>query len=163
LYVHEGGKAADDGPEGPIVKLVKEGYVVVAVDLRGWGETASGKPDPLLGDWKTFYLSYMLGKSLVGMRTEDILTAGRWVANYQSKQPREVRLIGVGNGAVPALHAAALEPSLFRSVTLRGGLDSWSMLAKQRIAAGQLENTVHNALRYYDLPDLRRLVDAARN
>ncbi len=161
LYVHDGGKAADDGPDGPIVKLVKEGYVVVAIDLRGWGETAAGKPDPLLGDWKTFYLSYLLGKSLVGMRTEDVLTAGRWVANYQSKQPREVRLIGVGNGTVPALHAAALEPSLFRSVTLRGGLESWSALTRQRIPAGQLDNTVHNALRYYDLPDLRRLVDAA--
>ncbi|MEY4176730.1 MAG: Acetyl esterase Axe7A precursor [Planctomycetota bacterium] len=160
LYVHDGGKAADDGPDGPIVKLVKEGYVVVAVDLRGWGETAAGKPDPLLGDWKTFYLSYLLGKSLVGMRTEDILTAGRWVANYQSKQPREVRLVGVGKGAVPALHAAALEPSLFRSVTLRDGLDSWSSLARQRVPAGQLENTVHGALRFYDLPDLRRAVDS---
>jgi cephalosporin-C deacetylase-like acetyl esterase len=160
LYVHDGGKAADDGPDGPIVKLVKEGYVVVAVDLRGWGETAAGKPDPLLGDWKTFYLSYLLGKSLVGMRTEDILTAGRWVANYQSKRPREVRLIGVGKGTVPALHAAALEPSLFQSVTLRDGLESWSALARRRIPAGQLENTVHDALRYYDLPDLQRVVVA---
>jgi cephalosporin-C deacetylase-like acetyl esterase len=160
LYVHDGGKLADDGPDGPIVKLVKEGYVVVAVDVRGWGETAAGKPDPLLGDWKTFYLSYLLGKSLVGMRTEDILTAGRWVANYQSKQPREVRLVGVGKGAVPALHAAALEPSLFRSVTLRDGLESWSALARQRVPAGQLENTIHGALRFYDLPDLRRLVDS---
>jgi cephalosporin-C deacetylase-like acetyl esterase len=53
LYLHEGGKAADGAPGGPIEKLVGEGYVVVSVDLSGQGETAAGKPDALLGDWKS--------------------------------------------------------------------------------------------------------------
>ncbi|MFO0821090.1 MAG: acetylxylan esterase [Pirellulales bacterium] len=158
LYLHDGGKLADDRPEGPIVKLVKQGYVVVAVDLRGWGETAPGKPDALLGDWKSYYVAYLLGKSLVGLRAEDTLAAGEWVSHYQTKKPRKVHLVAVGHAVVPALHAAALEPELFESVTLRDGLESWTSVVASRAPNGQLPNTVHNALRWYDLPDLQRLL-----
>ena len=157
LYIHDGGKAADDGPDGPIVKLVKEGYVVVAVDVRGWGETASSdKVDPILGDWKTFYLSYLLGKSLVGMRTEDIIAAGQWAADYQTKTPRKVHLIGVGQAAIPALHAAALEPELFTSIVTRDGPQSWSSIVGQKAPVGMLPSTIHAVLETYDLPDLVR-------
>ena len=43
LYLHEDGKAADGAPGGPIEKLVQAGNVVVAIDLRGIGETAGGE------------------------------------------------------------------------------------------------------------------------
>ncbi len=157
LYVHDGGKTADDGPDGPIVKLVKQGYVVVAVDLRGWGETSTAeKIDPLLGDWKSYYLAYLLGKSLVGLRTEDTIAAGQWVAYYQTKTPRKVHLIGVGTAAIPALHAAALEPELFTSIVTRDGPQSWSSLVGQKAPAGMLPSTIHGVLETYDLVDLVR-------
>lgn len=156
LYLHDGGKSADDGPDGPIVKLVKEGFVVVAVDLRGWGETAPQKTDALLGDWKSYYLAYLLNHSLVGLRTEDALAAGHWVAYYQTKKPRKVHLVGVGQAGIPALHAAALEPELFTSLTLRQTPESWVPVVAQKVPAGQLTNTVHGALEFYDLSDLLR-------
>jgi cephalosporin-C deacetylase-like acetyl esterase len=70
VYLHDGGKAADGAAGGPIEKLVGEGYVVVSVDLRGQGETSSGKTDKLLGEWKSFYLAYLLGKPLVGLHAK---------------------------------------------------------------------------------------------
>ena len=39
LYVHEQGKAADAGPGGPIDQRVQAGDAVLAVDLRGTGQT----------------------------------------------------------------------------------------------------------------------------
>src|SRR5262249_18588621 len=39
LYLHGQGKHVDAAPGGPIEKLVKDGAVVLAVDLRGVGET----------------------------------------------------------------------------------------------------------------------------
>lgn len=158
LYLHEGGKLADGAPGGPIEKLVEEGYVVVSVDLRGQGETASGtgKPDGLLGDWKPFYLAYLLGKSSVGMHTEDALAAGHFLAYYQTEKPRKVHLVGVGQAAIPALHAAALEPGLFTTVTLRRLPGDWSSIVGQSAPVGQLPSTVHGALGVYDLPDLVR-------
>lgn len=159
LYLHPDGKLGDAGPDGPIEQLVGEGYAVVTVDLRGQGETGSGKRDALLTDWKTYYLSYLLGKPLVGMRVEDALAAADFVAYYQKKRtnPRKVHLVGVGHAGVVALHAAALHPQLFASVTLRDMPRDWASIVRPGNAAGQLDSTVHSALEVYDLPDLVRL------
>jgi hypothetical protein len=154
LYLHEDGKLGDSAPGGPIEKLVREGSVVVAVDLRGTGETGNAKPDATLGDWKSFYLAYLLGQSMVGLHTEDIIAAGRFVANYKTKTPRKVHLVAVGRHTVPALHAAALAPDLFETVTLKQSLKAWSPIVQQPVPAGMLTTTVHGALKVYDLPDL---------
>ena len=60
----------------------------------------------------------------------------------------------VGRVGPPALHAAALEPALFASVTLRQCLESWSSVLSAPMATNQFENVVHGALKTYDLPDL---------
>lgn len=160
LYLHDDGKLGDSGADGPIEKLVSEGFAVVTVDLSGQGETGSGKPDPLLTDWKTYYLSYLLGRPLVGIRVEDALAAADFVACYQKKRdnPRKVHLVGVGQAGIVALHAAALQPELFASVTLRNTPHDWASIVRQTTPSGQLDSTVHGALEVYDLPDLVRLV-----
>jgi hypothetical protein len=80
------------------------------------------------------------------------------VANYETKKPRKVHLVAVGNTGIAALHAMALEPELFASVTLRGTPESWSAVVGQKAPAGLLTSTVHGALRAYDLPDLMRTI-----
>lgn len=160
LYLHDEGKLGDSEAGGPIEELVQEGYAVVTVDLSGQGETASGRRDELLWDWKTYFLAYLLGKPLLGMRVEDTLAAADFVAYYQKKrtEPREVHLVGVGQAGIVALHAAALHPELFTSVTLRDTPQDWASIVRQHVPAGQLECTVHGALEVYDLPDLVRLI-----
>jgi pimeloyl-ACP methyl ester carboxylesterase len=157
LYLHEEGKLVDGAPGGEIETLVKEGYVVVAVDLRCCGELASDKPDKSLGQWKTYYVAYLLGKPLVGLQVEDVLAAAHFVAYYETKNPREVHVVGVGQAGLAALHAAALRPELFTSLTLRDVPRDWSSVVQQTAPAGQLTGTVHGALAVYDLPDLVRL------
>lgn len=160
LYLHEDGKLGDTGPEGPIEELLRGGHVVVTVDLRGQGESSSvGEVDALLTDWKTYYLAYLLGKPLLGIRVEDALAAADFVAYYERERddPREVHLVGVGRSGVVALHAAALRPELFTSVTLRDVPDDWAALVSASVPAGQLETAVHGALAVYDLPDLIKL------
>ena len=160
LYVHDGGKEADADVDGAIEGLVKQGYVVVSLDLRGQGETANGRADGPMGDWKTFYLAYLLGESVVGAHTEDILTAADWVANYQSQTPREVHLVAVGRTGVAALHAAALYDKGFASVTLRRAVKDWTSVAGSPEQASHLTATVHGALATYDLPDLVEMIGA---
>lgn len=78
LYLHEDGKGADAGPGGPIEKLVEAGRMVVAVDLRGTGETQSRHGwggDRFGPDTKDALTAYLLGRFYVGMRAEDILSA----------------------------------------------------------------------------------------
>jgi cephalosporin-C deacetylase-like acetyl esterase len=164
LYLHDDGKLGDSEAGGAIEKLVDDGYAVVSVDLSGQGETGSGKRDPLLGDAKTYYLAYLLGKSLTGLRTEDALAAAHFVAYYQKPKnsPRRVHLVGIGQAGIVALHAAALRPELFASVTLRNTPHDWASTVKRPIPAGLLEGTIHGALKVYDLPDLVQLIGAEK-
>ena len=157
LYLHGRGKQVDAHPGGPIEKLVLAGREVLAVDLRGVGETQHPKGKwgygPLFGhDWEDFYVAYMLGRSYLGMRVEDALVCARYLADESSEA--KVDLVGIGETGPAALHAAALEPGLFSSLELRRSLVSWSNVVKTEVAVNQLVNTVHGALQRYDLPDL---------
>ncbi len=155
LYLHEDGKAEDAGPGGPIERLVKTGRQVLAVDLRGTGETQKAKQKNSRSqfgpDSKEVYTAYLLGRSYVGMRAEDILMCVRFL---QRQKDGRVDLIAVGHVSVPALHAAALEPDMFGSIKLMRGLVSWSNVTELGISKNQMVNTVHGALTVYDLGDL---------
>ncbi len=155
LYIHEKGKDADAGPGGLIEDLVRAGRRVLAVDLRGTRETQPGAQGNLSGatgpDWKEVFTAYLLGRSHVGMRAEDVLVCARFLKG-QYAEPLE--LIAVGNVGVPALHAAALEPNLFASVKIQRSLRSWSNVIEAGRSINQQVNAVHGALATYDLPDL---------
>ncbi|MCA9162838.1 MAG: acetylxylan esterase [Planctomycetales bacterium] len=163
LYVHSDGKAADAMPGGPIEMLTQAGAIVLAVDLSGLGENAVRHPRHWGGQlfpWnpQEFFLAYLLGKSLVGIRAEEILASTHIasdVANSDTAQPIPVELIAVGSAAgIPATHAAALESNRFSKVALHESLDSWLTVIDDPTAGPQLTNTVHAALTAYDLLDL---------
>jgi hypothetical protein len=156
LYVHQQGKAADAGADGPIERLVRAGNTVLAVDLRGTGQTqTSTEGDIYSEEFRDAYLAYMLGRSYVGMRAEDVLVCARYAAErVAGGRPGTVRLIAVGNVGIPALHAAALEPSLFQSATISRSLVSWSNMIHNRLNKGLVTHLVHGALAHYDLPNL---------
>ncbi|MHC4326773.1 MAG: alpha/beta hydrolase [Planctomycetota bacterium] len=155
LYIHEKGKDADAAPGGPIEKLAKAGKRVLAIDLRGTGETGQTAQRKFTGvtgsDWKDVFTAYLLGRSYVGMRAEDVLVCARFL---RQEQTGPVELIVVGNVGVPALHAAALEPDLFASVKLMRSLTSWANLIELGRSVNQQVSAVHGALTIYDLPDL---------
>jgi hypothetical protein len=155
LYIHEKGKDVDASPGEPIEELVKAGRCVLAVDLRGTGETQSDNKRALCEatgvDWKDVFMAYLLGRSYVGMRAEDILVCARFLSQ---EQPGAVNLIAVGNVGVPALHASALEPDLFQSVKLTHSLVSWANVIESGCSFNQQVNAVHGALTTYDLPNL---------
>ncbi|HUT11290.1 MAG TPA: acetylxylan esterase [Thermoguttaceae bacterium] len=160
LYLNAAGKHVDAAPGGPIEKLVTEGHLVLAVDLRGLGETATSgdnrKYARYLGaEWVDNSLAYMLDRSYLAMRAEDVLGCARFLADFQAgEKPNRVHLTSIGLVGPPALHAAALEPELFASVTLKNCLVCWSDVVRTPLATNQYVNVVHGALRTYDLPDL---------
>jgi hypothetical protein len=162
FYLHDEGKRGDIEAGGPVERLVAEGKTVITVDLSGQGETASDPDDPLLGQWKTYFLGYLMGKPLVGIRTADVLAIAASLAPSASGSAEPaLQLIGVGQAGVIALHAAALEPTRFETVTLRETPRDWTSTLRQPVPTGQLESTVHGALTLYDLPDLERLAGAS--
>ncbi len=163
LYVHQDGKADDAAPGGPIETLVRAGKAVLAVDVRGIGETQrTGQRyfNPQLHgpDGQDYYIAYHLGRSYVGMRTEDLLVCARYLAQRRHGGNDRIELVSVGYLNSSALHAAALRPELFGPVQLVQPLVSWANVVELGFSKNRLVNTVHGALTTYDLPDLARVV-----
>ena len=170
LYLHGQGKGADASVGGAIEGLVRQGHRVLAVDLPGLGETAdaAGRPspgrhwsEPLFGsDGESFWLSYLLGRSLVGIRTEATLSLLRWLhSESATKNNATLHMVAVGSAGIPALHAVALEPGVVTSLTLRKTLPSWKHVIDAPLGHEHLCDSVHGVLAAYDLPELFSLVD----
>jgi hypothetical protein len=162
LYLHEQGKQGDAAAQREMEKYVSLGMHVLAVDLRGFGEThpnPAAKPDALFGgDSKDVMLAYLLGKSYVAMRAEDVLHARGVATVLGERKTPLIRVVAVGRTGIPALHAVALEPDLFHSLDLHGTLSSWESVVETPRAANQLSSAIHGALRVYDLPNLVSLL-----
>lgn len=161
LYLHEAGKIAEAGISGEIESLVLEGREVLAVDVRGCGETQQkeqGYFSPEYGgDGRDVIYAYLLGRSYVQMRCEDILVCSGYLSEV-GNAGKGVDLIAVGNLGVPALHAAVLEKDLFASVTIRNMIRSWTHVASAKHTTNQMINFVYGALHLYDLPNLINLI-----
>ncbi len=165
LFLNSKGKQTDAAPGGPIEKLVKQGHLVLALDPRGMaGKSKSHTYDKSMGRlWTECSLAYLLGTSLVAMQAEDVTAAAAFLCDYQSPQKlRQVNLVSTGNMGIVALHAAALAPELFQSLTLNRCLDSWSDVVRTPLAKQQYPTLVFGAMQAYDLPDLRAALPAEK-
>jgi cephalosporin-C deacetylase-like acetyl esterase len=98
--------------------LERHGYTIVAVDPRGVGKLrpdlavkGRGYSDPLAGvEENLAYNAFLVGKSLLGMRTADVLAAVRKLL-VQTK-PKRVVLCGRRDAALLAALAAAALPAI---------------------------------------------------
>jgi dienelactone hydrolase len=143
LVVHQQGKAA---AVAATESFLKAGATVLAVDLRGVGQTKAAN------EWNDAYTAYLLGRSIVADRAEDILACVRRVKDQQPGD--KLTLVAYGHVGIPALHAAAVAPDLFDSVKIVGSLHSWSDLLRVRLTDVSMSDVIHGALAVYDLRDL---------
>jgi len=163
LYVDGRGKAADAGPDGPMAALARQGRVVMAIDVRGTGETtdawqlrARKRPVYPGDEYRSAMISMHIGRSLLGQRVEDVLAALDVLAARADVDPRRIGLVGVGRAGPVALHAAALDGRV-AEVELRRSIASWidDVVAKP-LGENLIAHVVPAALETYDLPDLVR-------
>jgi dienelactone hydrolase len=166
LYLHGKSMKTEAGPGGEIERYLKAGHAVLAAELSGIGETETGhhKRDYGRGrfgrDVREIYLAYLLGRSYIGMRSDDVR---RWTNFLQRERSSEVvHLHAVGEAAIPALYAAALRSDGFETIRLESMIRSWADLVAAPVSQNQLVNVAHGALRRYDLPDLVGLVGRGR-
>ena len=159
IYVHGKGKAADAKAGGDIETFVLGGYVVLAPDLRGLGETSSlqdinGSDFPrYFGQWNSAMTALLISESLVGMRVKDILQGVGLLAARSEVDSSRIYGLGKQEGGVPLLFAAALDDRIQR-LALEETLVSYTAGVNQRLHRRVLENVVRGALRSFDLPDL---------
>lgn len=167
LFLHGDSMKAEAEPGGQCEQLAKQGHIVLAAELSGIGETENNERNWGRGhfgpDLQEIYLAYLIGRSFVGMRTNDVFRWSDYLSRHESNQePHPIQLIATGEAAIPVLHAAALDPARFESVRLKGMIRSWAEVVAAPESKNQLVNAVHGVLRHYDLPDLIELAGKDR-
>ena len=158
LYVSDKGRYCEKAN----ALFADKGKCVASVDLRGWGETQTqGRPyyryEWFGTDGSDYYLAYLLGRSYIEMRTEDLLAVTKYLRDQHGLK---VHLVAEGYARTIALHAAVVEPKLFASVVIENEetLTTWHSLLEKSPCFIQLTDTIHGVLNHYDLDDLLRLV-----
>ncbi len=166
LYLH-GVSMAEDAKVGSVIeKLIKEkNAIILAAELRGIGETETGHDKRDYGrgqfgrDVQEIFLAYLMGRSYTGMRTGDVAAWTGFLAGYKNAEGQnEIQLFALGEAAIPALHAAALDPERYSSVILSEMIASWAEIVSTPENFNQAASVVHGALKHYDLPDLIDMV-----
>jgi pimeloyl-ACP methyl ester carboxylesterase len=148
---------AEQGMNDPEVRravldpIVAAGYQVIAIDVRGWGETTPQLPDfDVSFDWEDFfaYRGLEIGRPLLGQRVKDLLAAAP-----KRMQRREWLVVGVGAGALVAAHAATLEPRISQLITV-GGLLSYRSLVDDPLTKQPFSSFLPGVVGAYDVRDL---------
>ncbi|HEV2383409.1 MAG TPA: alpha/beta hydrolase family protein [Terriglobia bacterium] len=160
VYVNDKGKSAGWGPDGDVERLVNRGFIVLAIDPRGWGETrAVQNPDEdtetyrLFGDYPNAMRAFLIGKTLVGMRAEDISCGVDLLAARPEVNKQRIYGYGVGAGALMLLHEAVLDGRI-RGAAFDHMLVSYHSVVTHRVHRDIYESVVPGVLKAYDLPDL---------
>ena len=147
--------ASDRGKDDPSLRrtvidpILSAGFEVVALDLRGWGETRprGGSPD---FDWERFfaYRALEIGKPLLGQRMKDLLaTSSRRVRR------RTFSVVGVGAAGLIVAHAALLSPRISEVVTIGAPVSYRSML-EDPMTTHAFSGYVPGVLGAYDIREL---------
>jgi cephalosporin-C deacetylase-like acetyl esterase len=148
IYLPDQGLPQDAKLPPELEAMYKNHQEVLALDLRGLGETAPAAKSAYFGaDAKEAFLGILLDRPLLGQRVLDLL------AVLRSTGREDVHVFGAGVTGPVALHAAALEPAI-RHVTVDRTLVSWSNVAHTPASTNQLSNVVPGVLKVYDLPEL---------
>ncbi|MEP7269999.1 MAG: acetylxylan esterase [Acidobacteriota bacterium] len=159
IYVHGRGKATDAAAGGEIEQFVKAGFVVLAIDARGFGETRDRNDENgddfsvYFGQYESAMTALLAGKTLLGMRMVDVWRGVDLLAARADVDPTRIHGFGKGGGTAPLLHAAAMDERVSK-VALEGMLVSYRTVINQRIHRQVFEHVVAGVLRSYDLPDL---------
>jgi cephalosporin-C deacetylase-like acetyl esterase len=160
LYADGRGKEVGAGTGSDIEQFVRSGFVVLTIDLRGCGETAT-TPNPeqanemyrYFGDYDSAMTALLIGKTLVGMRARDICRGADLLGSRPEVDSERIYGFGGEGGAVPMLYASVFD-SRFKQIILEGALSSYESIVTRRIHRKVFEQIVPQALKYYDLQDL---------
>jgi cephalosporin-C deacetylase-like acetyl esterase len=155
LYAHAGGKAVEANVGGEIEGLVRGGALVLAIDLRGCGETReeTNRVWSVFGQYYSAMTAFLTGNTLVGLRAQDVVRAVDWLATRDDVELGNLSVYGQGAAAVAVLHAAVLDERI-KNVALEEMLVSYEAVMRWKLHQRVFESIVPNALASYDLPDL---------
>jgi len=160
--------ASEDGKDGVVEEpsevenLVRNGYAVCAVEVRGLGVTAPrfpaagplfyGYQDPDVRDAYA-WASLMLGKPVLGQRVWDFLRCLDYLETRPDVDHARIHIVGVGGSGLAALVGTVLDDRP-RSILLEQVIADLRSVVESEEYALSLSWFAFGILRDFDLPDL---------
>jgi len=176
LHLNDEGMQADgmefQGPEasalqhGVLDEMVRRGYLVIAADVRGIGQTSVSRKSSLscgefgqLFDAETSmaYAAWWMNESLLGMRVWDVLRCLDYVTQRQGAGHQRLHVIGKGRAGLWCLYAAALDDRIHSLMCVDSLLSYRSLTQVDRYLYGA-DIFVPQILQYLDLPQVAAAV-----
>ena len=138
-------------------EFLNEKTAVFTVDLRGFGETrdAGSNAKYQSHSHRTANVGTHIGRPLLGQRVGDLMSVVDFLEDAGSDRVGDIRLVGIHAAAPAALHAAALDDRVQRTILQQSPVNSWvdDVVAKP-LRSDMVDHVVPGALRWYDLSDL---------
>lgn len=134
--------------------LAADGNIVVAITPRPSPPGSDDTKAPVLG---SFYLltlrADLVGKTLLGMRVDDVIRAIDAIARRPDVDPARISAIASGHLGLVLLYAAVVDPRLSH-IAIDHALTSYRSLLEAPMTIGAPEDVVPGVLLHYDIPDL---------
>jgi cephalosporin-C deacetylase-like acetyl esterase len=106
-----------------------------------------------------FYLtelrSELVGKTLLGLRVDDVIAAVNFMQGSTTGDPNQITAQASGHLGLVLLHAAVLDSRL-KHITIDYVLESYKSLLEAPMPIGAPEDILPGVVRHYDIPDLVR-------
>lgn len=165
VYLCPEGKTWGAEAGGEIEQLVRNGYVVLAIDVPGTGELRNTTTRSLA----PAYTGVLLGESIVGLQASDINRAVRYLIKSENIAGDKITALAFGELCIPLLHAAAFEKEINTTILIHPLISYESIAMNRHYKIGLTPNPgggtghpyevdfnwgVPGALTAYDLPDL---------
>jgi glycerophosphoryl diester phosphodiesterase/cephalosporin-C deacetylase-like acetyl esterase len=99
---------------GLVEPLVRAGFVVLSVDLRGRGETLDRFQPRWTINFRLVANQVLFGEPLAGRRAFDLMRTVDYLRSRDDIAPSEISLVGLGDDALPALLATAADHRIER-------------------------------------------------
>jgi pimeloyl-ACP methyl ester carboxylesterase len=151
---------------GVLDELARKGYLVIAADVRGIGETSSSRSSSLSSaafgqlfdtDTSMAYAAWSMDRSLLGMRVQDVIRSVDYAMQREGVEGRNLHLIGKGTAGLWCLYAAALDARISCLVCVQSLLSYRSLAQADRYLYGA-DVFVPQILLHLDLPQVAAAV-----
>lgn len=157
----------DNGMDGPPYDatssidsraLSKQGNFVLGFLPRPSPPGGEETKSPILGPfYMTELRAELVGKTLLGMRVDDVIHAVDYLAARRDIDPNNITAQASGHMGLVLLHAAVLDPRL-KHITIDHTLESYESLLKAPMPLDAPQDILPGVLLKYDIPDLVRVL-----
>ena len=140
-------------------RLLRAGSTVIAFHPRDvLGEPQSGPEQLALGQYVPELLrAIVVGKTIVGMRIDDVVRVVNWAITRGDVDPKKISLYGKGGLGMVALHAAAVDERIGRLI-LENSLLSYRTALDAGLHKNLSEIVIPGVLTRYDTPQLMQAI-----